>query len=116
MFVFQLHLIGAVGHILYDLAPHLNRFFFGHDRPTSLLGDVQDTPLLHNSHDLRNKSEETFHPFQNPLVHGLPNSYRLEYWKRARAPFWPYFFLSLTLGSRVTKPALFRIGLNSGFT
>jgi hypothetical protein len=62
MFVFQLYLIGAVGHILYDLAPHLNRFFFGHDRPTSLLGDVQDTPLLHNSHDLKNDNEEASTP------------------------------------------------------
>lgn len=34
--------------------------------------------------------------------------YRLENWKRRRAPAWPYFFRSTSRESRVRKPALRR--------
>src|SRR4030042_256812 len=40
------------------------------------------------------------------------STYRLEYWKRARAPRCPYFFLSFFLGSRVINPAFFKISRN----
>jgi len=39
---------------------------------------------------------------------------RFENWNRARAPFWPYFFRSLTLASRRTNPAFFNAFLKSG--
>ena len=39
--------------------------------------------------------------------------YRLENWKRLRAPFWPYFFRSLMRGSRVINPACFNCGRRS---
>jgi len=35
---------------------------------------------------------------------GRPYDYRFENWNRLRAPFCPYFFLSLARGSRVRKP------------
>lgn len=41
-------------------------------------------------------------------VRGEKNLYRFEYWNRLRAPFCPYFFLSLTLGSRVSNPSFFK--------
>jgi hypothetical protein len=39
--------------------------------------------------------------------------YRFENWNLALAPLWPYFFLSLILGSRRTKPARLSGALNS---
>ena len=46
------------------------------------------------------------------LVNGEPANYRLEYWKRALAPFCPYFFRSFTLESLVNNP-LFLSGSRS---
>src|SRR5574341_62763 len=34
-----------------------------------------------------------------------PPAYLFENWKRALAPFWPYFLRSLVLGSRVSRPS-----------
>jgi len=48
-----------------------------------------------------------------PLCDAGFGNYRFEYWNRFLAPFWPYFFRSFTLESRVSRPSFLR-GARSG--
>src|SRR5438105_586406 len=45
-----------------------------------------------------------------------PFFYRLLYWKRFRAPGWPYFFRSLMRGSRVSSPSALSVERRFGST